>query len=432
MKRICAFLLALLLLTSLLAFPVSAEEEGSSETTSQSGTTSETTTDTDGGTDTDTDTGTDADIPDNTEGSTETDNNTDGDTTTDTDTTTGTDSTPNETTPAATECKHNWIYVEVDPTCTEYGAKGYYCSLCEGVTEAVAIDLVPHTYDHACDTSCNVCGSVRETEHKFSTQWSKNSTKHWHACTVCGAKDGESDHYPGPAATEEKAQYCLTCGLMMMPKKNHTHKYAAEYASDKTGHWYACETCEEKKDFADHVYDNLCDPDCNDCGYKVDVTHVFESGMEKDKTGHWGVCSVCGEAAQKAAHIPGPAATDAAPQTCTTCGYELAPALSHTHEATADWQSDEDGHWKVCACGEKIEAAAHSWDEGRENEDGTVTYICEDCALTKMEGEPEEETSFPWMLVVMGVLIVVMLVCIVALIFVIRGDKKQKGKFHRP
>lgn len=423
MKRICPFLLALLLLTSLLAFPVGAEE-GIAETQSQSGAASDTTVDPDGSTDTDTNTGSDDDT------GTSTDTDIDGDTTTDT--TTGTDSNTNEITSPVPECKHNWIYVEVDPTCTEYGAKGYYCSLCEGVTEAVAIDLAPHTYDHACDTSCNVCGNARETEHKFSTQWSKNSTKHWHACTVCGAKDGESDHYPGPAATEEKAQYCLTCGLMMMAKKNHTHQYGAEYTGDKTGHWYACATCEEKKDFASHVYDSLCDPDCNDCGYKADVSHVFESGMEKDETGHWGVCGVCGEAAEKTAHTPGPAATDEVPQTCTACGYELAPALSHTHEAAGDWHCDEDSHWKVCACGEKMEAAAHSWDDGTENADSTVTYTCEDCTLTKIEGEPKEETAFPWILAVMGVLIVVMLACIVALIFVIRSGRKQNGKFHRP
>ena len=50
-----------------------------------------------------------------------------------------------------------------------------------------------------------------------------------------------------------------------------------------------------------------------------------------------------------AAHTPGPAATEDAPQLCTVCSYELAPALEHTHVWGA-WISNGDGtHTRTCA-----------------------------------------------------------------------------------
>ena len=57
-----------------------------------------------------------------------------------------------------------------------------------------------------------------------------------------------------------------------------------------------------------------------------DHTHSHESKWMSDAEGHWHEC-VCGDRADSAPHTPGAAATRTTPQTCTVCGYEIAPAL---------------------------------------------------------------------------------------------------------
>ncbi len=49
----------------------------------------------------------------------------------------------------------------------------------------------------------------------------------------------------------------------------HEHGFSEEWTHDETGHWHACtgENCEEKGEFAAHVYDNDADTTCNVCGY---------------------------------------------------------------------------------------------------------------------------------------------------------------------
>ena len=79
---------------------------------------------------------------------------------------------------------HNWNggAVQIPATCKEEGAFVYVCSVCGGALIEIIPKLTTHTYDNACDPDCNVCGAVRETAHKFSTAWSKNSREHWHTC----------------------------------------------------------------------------------------------------------------------------------------------------------------------------------------------------------------------------------------------------------
>lgn len=286
-------------------------------------------------------------------------------------------------------CEHSWMYVEVPPTCTEYGAKGYVCIYCEGVTDAQPINMVPHTYDDPCDPDCNVCGAQRAVNHRFSSVWSRNSTQHWHACSVCGAKNDIGSHYPGPAATEEKAQYCLTCGLMMMPQKAHTHKYSETYQWDESGHWYACEGCEERKSVALHSYDNPCDSECNICGHISEKTHDY--GLwQWDENGHWNICSLCGVSAEPEAHIPDAKLTQAGGQRCGVCGFELSTEAAHVHRASDTWCRDETKHWKQCDCAAKMEEEPHSWDEGAETEEESMLYICTVCGAEKTEKVPED------------------------------------------
>ena len=76
------------------------------------------------------------------------------------------------------------------------------------------------------------------------------------------------------------------------------------------------------------------------------------------------------------AHTPGSAATCTEAQKCTVCGTELAPASGHT--AGVEWISDEAEHYKLCACGEKVEKGAHT--------DADENDVCDACGYDMSTG----------------------------------------------
>lgn len=321
---------------------------------------------------------------------------------------------------------HIWGEAKVDKeaTCKTEGAATYTCSVCAKTKQGV-IAKKEHTYDNKCDAVCNVCKEERDADHKFSTVWSKNFAGHWHECSVCGEKKDEEKHFPGPAATEEKPQICLTCKYEMMPRKNHAHEYDNRWSSDAKSHWHACTGCEEQKDYALHTFDNPCDKDCNICGYVNAAAHSYDNTWQSDAAGHWAKCSLCGDEKEKENHLPGPEATETAAQFCTLCGYEIAPALEHTHEFGPMWQYDSATHWQECDCGEKSVERDHTWDEGKEQKGNTIRFTCTECGTQRTEAQ-KGVGVFWWIL--LAILIVLLGGAVVALIVVLRMPKKQ-GKF---
>ncbi len=299
---------------------------------------------------------------------------------------------------------HTWNNgaVTKPATCKEEGVKTYTCTGCGKTRTEVIEKLTTHTFDHDCDTDCNVCGLTRETEHKYNEHWSADWQNHYHACSVCGDKKDVTKHTPGAPATEYTAQKCTECGYVLVAALGHQHKWADTMTSDENGHWYACSGCNDKKDEAAHTFEHDCDTDCADCGYTRTTEHKFGESWVSDGNNHWHECSVCGEKADEEAHAPGVEATEDTAQTCTVCDYELVAALGHTHAFGEGWKNDETNHWHECDCGEKSGEAAHTWNEGEENEDGTMKYTCTECLQEKTEGEPRG--NFPWwIIIVIGV-----------------------------
>ena len=298
---------------------------------------------------------------------------------------------------------HTWNNgaVTKPATCKEEGVKTFTCTGCGKTRTEVIEKLTTHTFDHDCDTDCNVCGLTRQTEHKYNEKWSADWQNHWHACSVCGDKKDTAKHTPGAAATEYTAQTCTECGYVLVPALGHQHKWEDKLTSDENGHWYSCGGCNEKKDEAAHTFENDCDTDCADCGFTRTTEHKFADAWASDANNHWHECSVCGEKKDEEAHAPGVEATEDTAQTCTICEYELVAALGHTHVFGEGWKNDADKHWHECDCGEKDGEAAHTWNEGEENEDGTMKYTCTECMEEKTEGEPRG--NFPWwILIVVG------------------------------
>ena len=255
------------------------------------------------------------------------------------------------------------------PTCKEEGEKAYTCGECNHKK----VEKMDKTTDHKYGAwvkidadnhkhICSVCEKEETVAHTYKTTWSKDKSGHWHECSGCKDKIDFAEHTPGPKATEKTAQTCTVCKYVIKAALGHTHKWDKKLTQDEEGHWYACSGCEEKKDAAAHDFENGCDPDCATCGYTREVAHDISDAWVSDGTNHWHECTICGLKEEEAAHEPGAEATEFTAQTCTICGRELVAALGHSF--SEEWNSDEENHWRDCACGEKGDLAKHTYADG--------------------------------------------------------------------
>lgn len=214
-------------------------------------------------------------------------------------------------------------------------------------------------------------------QHNLNSTWSSDSFSHWHECSICKGKGDIAAHtYDQETVNEQykaSSATCLSgttyymscvCGakgadtfeIGDKDPDNHSGILNNDWKSNDTKHWkeYACcgahaeeaahsggtATCQNK------AVCSTCNKPYGDLG-----SHVPASTWSKDASGHWHACQTpnCNEQLAFAAHTPGPAATEDAPQLCTVCSYELAPALAHTHVWGA-WISNGDGtHTRTCA-----------------------------------------------------------------------------------
>lgn len=156
------------------------------------------------------------------------------------------------------------------------------------------------------------------------------------------------------------------------------HNWNSTWSSDSYSHWHDCSICKGKGAIAGHTYDQQVKTTAYEkspatclsgttyytscvCGAKgadtfeigdKDPAHhsgTLNNDWKSNGSSHWKEYSCCGVHAEEAAHTPGPAATEDAPQLCTVCSYELAPALEHTHVWGA-WISNGDGtHTRTCS-----------------------------------------------------------------------------------
>ena len=312
-------------------------------------------------------------------------------------------------------------YLKSVATCTSKAVYYKHCATCDKAGTATFeygnfkahsyIEKVEDAYLKSAATctskavyykSCSDCG-VKGTEtfevgdapsHNYQTAWSSDATSHWHECSKCGDKKDTSSHTAGAAATESTAQTCTVCGYVITPALGHTHNYNTTWSNNATEHWHDCIGCSSTKDNAPHDYTNACDTDCNACGYVRTITHSYKTEWSSNAEKHWYECSVCGDKSSEANHIPGAEATETTDQVCTVCGFVIQEALGHTHNYD-NIKKDEVNHWKECACGEKNEITAHTWNNGEVTKEATVdeegvkTYTCTYCSTTKTESIPK-------------------------------------------
>lgn len=214
-------------------------------------------------------------------------------------------------------------------------------------------------------------------QHNLNSTWSSDSFSHWHECSICKGKGDIAAHtYDQETVNEQykaSSATCLSgttyymscvCGakgadtfeIGNKDPDNHSGILNNDWKSNDTKHWkeYAC--CGAHAEEAAHSGGTATCQNkavCSTCNkpYGNLGSHVPASTWSKDASGHWHACQTpnCNEQLAFAAHTPGPAATEDAPQLCTVCSYELAPALAHTHVWGA-WISNGDGtHTRTCA-----------------------------------------------------------------------------------
>ena len=214
-------------------------------------------------------------------------------------------------------------------------------------------------------------------QHNLNSTWSSDSFSHWHECSICKGKGDIAAHtYDQETVNEQykaSSATCLSgttyymscvCGakgadtfeIGDKDPDNHSGILNNDWKSNDTKHWkeYAC--CGAHAEEAAHSGGTATCQNkavCSTCNkpYGNLGSHVPASTWSKDASGHWHACQTpnCNEQLAFAAHTPGPAATEDAPQLCTVCSYELAPALEHTHVWGA-WISNGDGtHTRTCA-----------------------------------------------------------------------------------
>ena len=309
-------------------------------------------------------------------------------------------------------------------------------------TDASGAVIEGTTYNVTGDVTLYAIWENKPHTHTYSTEWSTDSANHWHECTcgdkkdlaphvdanndhncdVCGWK--MSDHTGGTATCKEKAT-CTICGQKYGELAGHNYK--TEWSTDETNHWHECSVCGDKKDEAAHVdanNDHNCDvcgkkmsdhkggtatckekATCTICGQKYGelAAHNYKTEWSTDETNHWHECSVCGDKKDEAAHIPGAAATETTPQTCTICGYVIKAALGHTHNFNQKNTSEtylksaatctkKAVYYYSCTCGEKGtetfesgELAAHAYKTTWSNDNASHWHSCYVCGDKKDE-----------------------------------------------
>lgn len=100
-------------------------------------------------------------------------------------------------------------------------------------------------------------------------------------------------------------------------------KASATDCRNGNAYWYDCAACDVISNRS-YFYDE-----------KVG-DHVYaKDWSEGDETGHWHTCIYCDAHDDAEPHVKGAPATEEAPETCSVCGYELAPMLKGETQTVA-------------------------------------------------------------------------------------------------
>ncbi len=151
-----------------------------------------------------------------------------------------------------------------------------------------------HTYDNACDATCNLCGEAREAS---AHQWKDATCTSLKACTVCGYTEGEMLPHSWEDATCITAKTCKTCTATEGSALGH------EWTTPDVDLCEVQSTCSrcgvtdgENKEHTPSEDDGDCTTaiTCSDCGTVTTPARDNHTGGEATAT-ELAICEVCSQ-----------------------------------------------------------------------------------------------------------------------------------------
>lgn len=249
-----------------------------------------------------------------------------------------------------------------------------YCTVCKAYISTETV-TVPATGKHIPDNA------VRENVQEPVNCGADGSYQSVVYCKSCGSEISRvnqaikaPEHTPGPSATDTTDQICLVCNTVLVPASGHTHKWSGTLTSDTVGHWYACSGCSQKKDYALHVYNTVCDEKCSVCGaVNTAGGHSYSNDCDA-------VCNKCGKTTRETSH----AYDNDCDTTCNKCGEVR--TVAHKYDSVCDDECN--------LCGAKRTPADHvfgNWKvvtEATETAEGKRERVCIVCGTVETEVIP--------------------------------------------
>lgn len=136
--------------------------------------------------------------------------------------------------------------------------------------------------------------------HNYSDYY--NETHHWQMCDDCGRETEKIAHVYDNDGDDK----CNICGAIRKIDSHLEHSFT-DVKSDEYVHYHECSVCHARDELSleVHKFDNLCDKDCNECGYERSTEHNY-SVIKNDGENYWKECSWCGDKIPTEAPMPEP------------------------------------------------------------------------------------------------------------------------------
>ncbi len=216
---------------------------------------------------------------------------------------------------------------------------------CSGCSEKGSLEA---HIDSNGDNACDICNFPIENlysvhEHEYNTAWAFDAVNHFHTCKTCGGVTASAAH-----ADANGDNACDVCSFTMKNLfETHTHDHNTDWSFDTTNHFHSCKTCVDVTDVAAHT-DADGDNDCDVCGYVIENLyaehqHSFGNAWLFDNENHFHRCDTCTEVTGTEPH------TDAdGDNLCDICGcivenLYVAPTPIGTVGAVLESAFEKDG-----------------------------------------------------------------------------------------
>ena len=226
---------------------------------------------------------------------------------------------------------------------------GYVIATGDSATAATAVQLESKAYpvdEKYLYIGPGTPAPTPDHQHTASTEWTSDGTYHWHTCANCN----EDVQLEKAAHKFDKNGVC-ECGYKDPNyKPEHQHIASTEWTSDSTYHWHTCTNCNEdvQLEKAAHKFDEngVCECGYKDPNYKPEHQHTASTEWKYDGTNHWHTCTNCDVQMDKAPHNFG---EDGKAEKCVECGFANPDYVAPDPDDTGTVDSGSDAGGAVAA-----------------------------------------------------------------------------------